>query len=305
MFSTTAEIFSNPLFSKGIEIAIGIVIILLLAAVARRVLLKPIADAASRRRVRKIISRVTLLLIVFAIAIVYSSSLGGLGVSLGLVGAGVAFALQNVISNAAARLLNVTGSYYKVGDRIELGGVKGDVIGISAMSTTIMEIGDWVKADQYNGRVVRVANGNLFSSPVYNYSSDFPFLWDEITIPVKYGADREQCQELFTRIATRKTSDLVRDAKQSWQRATERYAIEPARLEPLITLVANDNWLEYTIRYVSDYRQRRVTKSELFNAILDEIDASEGRISIASSTYDIVALPPVRIETSADIVSED
>lgn len=59
-----------------------------------------------------------------------------------------------------------------------------------------------VKGDQYNGRIVRIANSFVFKEPVYNYSADFPFVWDEITIPIKYGSDHNLARQIISRVAS-------------------------------------------------------------------------------------------------------
>jgi len=93
-------------------------------------------------------------------------------------------------------LLSVN-QFYEPGDRVQLGGITGDVIDISILRTTVMEIGGWVKADLYNGRIVRIANSFVFKEPVYNYSADFPFVWDEIVLPIKYGCDHRLAREIL------------------------------------------------------------------------------------------------------------
>src|SRR5690606_5854844 len=115
--------------------------------------------------------------------------LGGLTVALGVAGAGIAFALQEVITSVAGWMATIFGNFYKTGDRVQLGGIKGDVIDIGVLRTTIMETGEWVNGDLYNGRIVLVANSFVFKEPVFNYSGDFSFLWDEIVISVQYGSD--------------------------------------------------------------------------------------------------------------------
>lgn len=109
--------------------------------------------------------------------------------ALGVAGAGIAFALQEVITSVAGWIALSFGQFYTIGDRVQLGGIKGDVIDIGMLRTTIMEIGEQVKGDQYTGRIVRITNSFVCQGPVYNYSADFPFVWDEITVPIKYGGD--------------------------------------------------------------------------------------------------------------------
>tara|TARA_R110001592_G_scaffold83655_2_gene247735 strand:- start:995 stop:1912 length:918 start_codon:yes stop_codon:yes gene_type:complete len=289
---------ANPLVVKTIELAVLVLVILFVASMARRLLLAKVRESDDRRRIRKAISIVSFLLIAVSLVVTFNGNFSNIGVSLGVASAGIAFALQSVIANAAAWLINSTGSYYKVGDRVQVGGVTGDVIRINVMVTTLMEIGGWVKADQYNGRVARVSNSAIFSAPVYNYSADFPIVWDEITVPIKYGGDRKLVVEILTRIGMEVTYDAMEHARNVWGRLVEKYDIEDAQIEPLVTLVANDNWLEYNLRYVTLYKRRRVTKSEIFTRMMDEFDQVPKRLSIASSTYDIVAFPPVDVRLS-------
>ena len=151
----------------------------------RRSLSQFIPDADIRYRVRKVITFVSYLVIALFLTIVFNDRLGQLTIVLGVVGAGIAFALQEVIASFAGWLAISSGQFYKPGDRVQLGGIMGDVIDISILRTTVIEIGAWGKADQYNGRIVRIANSFVFKELVFNYSANFAFVWDEITIPVK------------------------------------------------------------------------------------------------------------------------
>jgi small-conductance mechanosensitive channel len=134
------------------------------------------------------------------IAIVYSDQLGGITVVLGVASAGIAFALQEVIISVAGWISIMVGNIFNTGDRIKMGGIKGDVIDLGVLRTTIMEVNEWVDGDLYNGRIVRVANSFVFKEPVFNYSSDFPFLWDEIKIPIKYGSNYSATKEIISKV---------------------------------------------------------------------------------------------------------
>lgn len=292
------SLLSDAWLQKGAELAVAIVLILLVTSIVKRMLLARVTDPDHRRQVRRTIRIATVALIFIATGIVMSSSLGNLGLSLGVASAGIAFALQAPISNVAAWFANSGRIYYKVGDRIQIGGVSGDVIGINAMVTTLMEVGGWVQADQYNGRVVKVSNSSIFTAPLYNYSADFAILWDELRIPIKYGGDRKLVVEILMRVATEVTESAIKRSEDEWRRLVERYAIEDAQITPMVTLVATDNWMEFTLRYVSLYDRRRTTKTEIFNRILDEFDKVPDRLSIASATYDVVGFPPVNVNLS-------
>jgi small-conductance mechanosensitive channel len=126
---------------------------------------------------------------------------------------------------------------------------------------------------------------------VFNYSGDFHFLWDEITVPVKYGSDYRLAREVFKQIADEITGEYAIAARDGWKEMVQKYLIEDARVDPMIFLVANDNWMEFAIRYVVDYKKRRITKDLFYTRILEEIDKTDGRIAIASTTIHIVETP--------------
>jgi small-conductance mechanosensitive channel len=153
-----------------------------------------------------------------------------------------------------------------------------------------------VKADLYNGRIVRVANSFVFKEPVFNYSGDFPFLWDEIIVPVKYGSDCRLARDILQSVANELLGGFVPEAKKTMTDMIKKYRIEEASVEPMVTVIANDNWMEFTVRYVVDYKRRRATKDILFNRILEMFDGSGGRVSFASATFHLVEAPVLNVK---------
>jgi len=136
----------------------------------------------------------------------------------------------------------------------------------------------------------------VFKAPVFNYSADFPFLWDEITVPIKYGTDWKQARQMLERVVQEEIGEYTERAHQAWAKITRSFLVEDARIAPMVTLVANDNWIQFTVRYVVDVKQRRHMKDLLFTRILEEIEASEGRIAIASATFQLVEAPAIDVQ---------
>ena len=280
---------------EAMKIAIGIIVILVVAGLVRRAASKYIVDPKDRYRVRKVIVFASYLAILLLIAAVYSGKIQNLGITLGVAGAGAAVALQDVITSIAGWVVLSTGGVYRTGDRIQVSGIRGDVIDIGVMRTTLMEIGDWVKSDLYNGRIVRFPNNLVLKDAIFNYSADFPFVWDEFTVPVKYGGDRAAAEEILNRVGREVAGGYADAARTTWTQVARKYLIEEARVDPTVTLVATDNWIEFTVRYVVDYRSRRVTRHKLFSRILEEIEKTNGGVEIASGTYAIVQAPPLEV----------
>lgn len=285
----------DPTVGKLISSIVAVMIVISFVRIIQKLIVKKIKDTDTRYRLRKSISFFGYLLVVFALTIIFSDKLGGLTVALGVAGAGIAFALQEVIASFAGWFAISFAKFYKTGDRVQLGGIKGDVIDVGILRTTLMELGQWVNGDLYNGRVVRIANSFVFKEPVFNYSGDFPFLWDEITIPIKYGSDHKFARELLLKISNDLLSDYASKAKDAWKELVEKFLIEDASVEPMITMIANDNWIEFTIRYVVDYKARRTTKDKLFNSILNEIELHKDKVSLASATFHLVETPTIDV----------
>jgi small-conductance mechanosensitive channel len=290
------QIIFNSSVGKIATVFFGIAIIWLIIKAIQKNVFSKIKDSDNRYRTKKFGSYIGYFLTIVLITVVYSDKLGGLTVALGVAGAGIAFALQEVIASFAGWLAIIFGDFYRTGDRVQLGGIKGDVMDIGVLRTTIMETGQWVDGDLYNGRIVLIANSFVFKEPVFNYSGDFPFLWDEIKIPVQYGSNYEKAIQLIERAGVIVVGDLADMSREKWLQMQRKYKLEDAQTEPMVSLIANDNWVEYTLRYVVDYKKRRATKTALFTTILKEIEATNGEIKFASATFHLVEAPEIKVK---------
>lgn len=285
----------DPTVSKLISTATAILLLIALVRILRGLLNHYVQEPGNLYRAKKMVTFLGYFTGIVIISLVFSDRLGTMAVAFGVAGAGIAFALQEVIASLAGWVAISFGNFYNTGDRVQLGGIKGDVIDIGMLRTTMMEIGDWVKSDLYNGRIVKIANSFVFKEPVFNYSGDFPFLWDEITVPVKYGSDFRLARSIFDGVLVSITGEYTQQAKESWSTLVQQYRVDPTEMDPRVFLVANDNWMEYTLRYVVDYKKRRLTKDLLFTRILEEIDRAEGRVALASSTLHLVEAPDIKV----------
>lgn len=295
------ELLYDPVISKLATIFIGIAIIWGVIKLVNRNLSGKISNTHARYRTRKFVSFLGYILVAVLITTVYSDKLGGLTVALGVAGAGIAFALQEVITSVAGWLAIVFGSFYKTGDRVELGGIKGDVIDIGVLRTTIMETGEWVDGDLYNGRIVLVANSFVFKEPVFNYSGDFSFLWDEIVISVQYGSDVEKTRTILYNAANEIVTEFKTQAQSEWSVMTRKYMIEKARTEPMVTLSANNDGLQFTLRYTVDFKQRRGTKDKLYTKIISDITAIGDEIKLPQATLELVRMPEVQVKQRKEV----
>jgi small-conductance mechanosensitive channel len=289
---------NNPIVAKLGFVVIATVVAVIAIRSLQIMVTRSIKESNSRYRIRKLVAFVGYAILVVVALSAFSDRLGQLSVVLGVASAGIAFSLQEVIASFAGWVAISFGAFYRPGDRVQLGGIKGDVIDIGVIRTTLMEIGDWVGGDLYNGRVVRVANSFVFKEPVYNYSGDFSFLWDEFKIPVRFGSDWRLAQEIIEKAVIAHVAAYSEDASANWEVLARKFLVEAARVQPLVTVVVTDNWIEFTVRYVVDYRQRRITKDAIMRSLLVAFEENKQSVAFGSATYEIVAMPPVTLRTS-------
>lgn len=198
------------------------------------------------------------------------------------------------------------GRLFTVGDRIVMGGVRGDVVALGFMQTTVMEMGEtpaeqgdspsqWVHARQYTGRLVRITNDRIFEKPVYNYTREFPYLWEEMRLPVPYDADHARAERILLEAARRHTAHIQAESEPALRALERHYPLkEPTGVAPKVYWRLTDNWLELTVRFVVEETGIRALKDAMSREILSELDAAG--IQVASSTFEVVGIPPVRIE---------
>ena len=238
------------------------------------------------RKIARWSNNVILILLFMSI---FGNKLSGFATAIGLAGAGVTYALRKVIVSIAGWFAILFGDFFVTGDRVLLGGIKGDVVDIGVLRTTLMELGEWVEGDQYTGRIVRVANNYIFDSPVYNYNADFKFLWDEIVIPMRSKSDMDLAKTIILETAEKYTGKYDKDAVLDWEKLKRRYKVENASLENQVFLAfGEDKSIEIKLRYIVDYRERRGTQDKLLSEIIKRFEQEGERLELATDTLELV-----------------
>jgi small-conductance mechanosensitive channel len=238
-----------------------IVVIILL----RKLIKRKIEDTAHQYKFQKLIELFGIFLIVVVILLSFSlDNFEDYTIIIGLFTAGIAFTLQELILSVAGSFYIFAFRVYRPADRIEINNIRGDVIDINSMYTTIMEMGEWVSSDNYSGRIVKISNAFVFKGPIKNYSMDFSFVWDEINILITFESDIALGKQIILSKSTELLYDYIKNSKQKWQEMVARYYIENATLEPTIAINLTDNWVAINLRYITGYKLRRIIKNELF-----------------------------------------
>jgi small-conductance mechanosensitive channel len=260
----------------------------------RNTIRQKIEDATRRQSARVAVRNVLAVVGFVIVLIIWLPTGNNLLTALGILGAGLAIASQEMIGSLAAGLNIWVGNMYRVGDRARIGDVVGDVMDISLLRTTVMETGEWVKADQYTGRVVTVANRVVWTNPVYNYTKHWGYLWDEITLYITYESDWRRAAEIMLEQGETYTAELQADAEARLIKMIDRYPLKQTKVEPTLYLAMSEKGIEVTLRFLVDAQERRTVKGRLHRELLQYFQAEE-KIAVASTTIEIVGFPPLEL----------
>ena len=285
------EAVSLSLVGKCIAAVVGILFIHVTFRVLEQTLPRRFGRADARYRVRKFVVFCGYLAILLFLAILFEDRLGRLSFALGVAGAGVAVALQDVLASIAGAFSIGFSKLYTVGDRVQIGDIRGDVIDIGLLRTTLMETGNWVSKDLYNGRIARIPNSTILKGSVFNYSQGFRFIWDEIKVVLTGTSDSQFVRAMLLRVAKEAIGEYLLEAQSSWKTMSDNYQIENSPLEPTVALAVNSGSLEFTVSYVVDYTKRTAMQDRLFTKIAEEVTDSNGRFKWTSSAITVISHP--------------
>lgn len=259
-----------------------------------------IHDVKERYSLRKALSAVLTLLVFAVILGVWFTETTSLIVAYGIISAGIAIALQDVLKNAAGGFIIFFSTPFRAGDRIQVNDIVGDVLDINIFSTAIMETREWVDGDQFSGRILQVPNSFVLNTTIKNYTKDFSFIWDEIFIMLTYDSNWKKAQGIILNIAHEVTGTFEDAALKELTTMGEKYLISQNDVSEKIYTKLTDNWIDLRLRYVVDPRQRRPVKTLLFESILEAL-AKENDIHLASETLEISGFPKIRIDKADGI----
>ncbi len=302
LFSQIQEwLTQHPITLSVIRYLLWVIGILVVVQLIRRFLKRKLPNSVTRYKSQKGIEIIGYVLIIFFSITYFTGNITDFTIAIGLLSAGVAITLQELILSIAGSLYIFFVKVYKPGDRIEINGIKGDVIDIDSIYTTMMEIGEWVSSDNYSGRIVKLSNAFVFKGPIYNFSQDFPFIWDEFNLPIRYTSDIDLTKKIISEIAQKVLSDYVNFSKEHWQTVVSKYYIEDAVVDPTLAITLTDNWIQFNLRYIVDYKKRRLTKNVLQEQIQQAILDTNGLITIASATLEVIKMPTTTIHVTTPV----
>jgi len=273
-----AETFSKVMVSILIIVFMSILRLLILKVVWSRT-----EDVKVRYQWKRSLSMTLPFIGLLMIAAVWIKAFEEFGTFLGLFTAGIAIALKDPLTNLAGWLFIIFRKPFNVGDRVQVGSHIGDVIDIRLFQFTILEIGNWVEADQSTGRIVHIPNGKVFLEPQANYSAGFEYIWNEIRVNITFESNWEKAKTILEEIINELAEDIPVKAKKEILEASKNYMIYYKHLTPIVYTSVKEFGVRLTVRYLCNPRTRRGSENQIWQRILKAF-ASEKDIQFAYPT---------------------
>jgi small-conductance mechanosensitive channel len=262
---------SPVLASHLLQSAITIVVVLTLRRVSRRLLARAVTENSTRYLVNKGVGYALGVTGILALLKIWTDGVTGVATYLGLASAGVAIALADPLTNLAGWLFIVIRRPFSVGDRIQIGPHTGDVVDVRIFRIILLEIGNWVHADQSTGRLLHIPNGWVFKNAVASYDQAFGYIWNELELTLTFESNWRRAKEVLTRTVTEHSEQLTLDAQARLFAAAEHYHIKFAKLTPVVWTSVADSGIKLTMRYLCRPRDRRSSSSEIWESVLESI----------------------------------
>lgn len=248
-------------------------IVLALAVVARTLVIRGVQRTVDDNevvyRAGKLATYTATVVVGVSLAWIWLDSFTNLATYLAVVSAGLAIALADVLKNVAGWGYIVIRRPFRVGDRVEIGGTKGDVLDIRLFRFTVAEVGNWVDAEQSTGRLIHIPNGTLFGEQVANYTEGFEFIWHEVPVLITFESDWKAGKALLEQVVKDKAPDIEARAGARIRDAARSYHIKLGVLTPTVYVTVRDSGVLLTARFLVDVRERRGHDQAIWEALLE------------------------------------
>ncbi|MBT8382781.1 MAG: mechanosensitive ion channel [Ignavibacteria bacterium] len=235
-----------------------------------KLVIHKIDDLNQRYQWRKFSLYISVFIILLFLAFNWLGLIGSVGTFLGLMTAGIAIALKDPLVNMVAWLFILIRQPFRVGDRIQIGDQAGDVIDIRIFQFSLIEIGNWVDADQSTGRVIHIPNGIVFTTPQSNYTTGFEQIWHEIPILITFESDWKKVKKILTDILNKHAMHITDSAERQIKAAAKKFLIYYTKLTPIVYTTIKDSGVLLTMRFLCDPRKRRSTEEIILEEVLEE-----------------------------------
>ncbi|HHP7241803.1 MAG TPA: mechanosensitive ion channel family protein [Cyclobacteriaceae bacterium] len=255
--------------SKIFYSAITLLIAFILRYIIIRLVIEKVENIKERyywsRGAKYIISAFAFIIII----LIWFTEYESVATVIGLISAGLTIALKDLIVNTAGWIFILVRRPFTIGDRIQIGEHRGDVIDTRVFQFTINEVGNWVDSDQSTGRIIHIPNGKVFTEAQANYNQAFSHIWNEIGVLVTFESNWRKAKSILEKIVKEHAEHLTETAQQKLIETSKKYMILYTKLTPIVYTTVKDSGIMLTMRYLISPHQRRNSEQSIWEDVLD------------------------------------
>lgn len=273
--------------TKFVYSLLAIIIILVLRRITIRLFLQKKEDIKERYYYTNAIRYTYSAILIILLIVIWFTEFRSIATFLGLVGAALTIALKDPIVNLAGWFFILARQPFKIGDRVQIGDQRGDIIDIRLFQFTINEIGNWVEADQSTGRIIHIPNAKVFTESQANYSQGFSHIWNEVNVTITFESDWKLAKEILIKILEVHTADMTESARQDIKEVSKKYMILLGKLTPIVYTTVKESGVCLYLRYLVDPKKRRTSENLIWEDILNAFN-NQDEITFAYPTQRIL-----------------
>ncbi len=238
--------------------------------VINRFIIDKLVDYKERYFWGKTLKTVTVIIALIILSRIWFGIFESVGTFIGLLSAGLAIAFKDLLVNIGGWLFITIRKPFKIGDRIQINNVTGDVIDLRLFQFSVIEVGNWVDADQSTGRIIHIPNGLVFTEWQANYTEGFEYIWDEMPVLLTFESDWKKAKKILTDVVNDKTVSLTAEAEKQINDASKKFMIFYKTLTPIVYTSVKDSGVLLTMRYICNVKKRRGVEEIIWEAVLEE-----------------------------------
>lgn len=270
-----AHIDMSALLLRILATLVVVATALALVRVSRGLLSRVFETPQRRYRGARFIGRTVMVLSLGVLVLIWAPVQRDMLAVLTVFATALVIGLKEVFLSMVGWIHIVVRTVYRVGDRIEINGLRGDVVDLTLLTTKLVEVGGWAGGDQSTGRLLTFPNNWLFAHGVRNDTHGFGFVWNEITFTVTKASDWHAAQQILDGLALQMSSSVETQARRALDSMATDVLIQYKVLTPFVYVHVEETGIALTLRYLVEARRRRGSEHALTISFLDALRARD------------------------------
>jgi len=282
----------HAIVSAALWILLAVLIAYLVGQLLDRALVRLRLDRKQRMTLHTVARLALDVLTVLVILLIIFGSPRNMSTIVGLAGAGLAVALKDFIVAFFGWFILMGRHGIRVGDCVEINGVRGEAVEISLLRTILLETGNWNEPGHPTGRKVSFLNSYAVEGYYFNFTTSGQWLWDEIRVLIPWGLDPFPIIVNVEEAVKKETKDHAATAEREWQRAAHGYSVKTFSAVPSINLRTVEAGVEVAIHYFCPVTERYQLRTRLSQAAVKLIHEAKAAAPAAGAAASTLLLNP-------------